>query len=57
MTKLWVLVDGGPIGNMYVLSLLPYAIFFFPSILVHLDCNSSSPMKCWHAKLAKGFAF
>lgn len=57
MTKLLVLVDGGPISNMYVLSLLLHAIFFFPSILFHLDCNFSSPMKCWHARLAQGFAF
>ena len=45
MTKLYVLVDGGQVSNLYVLSLPPHAIFFFPLILFHLDYNSLSPVK------------
>lgn len=58
MTKLYALVDGGQVSNLYVLSLPPpHAIFFFPLILFHLDYNSLSPVKYWHARPAQGFVF
>lgn len=57
MTKLYVLIDGGQVSTLYLLSLLPCFTFLFPKVLLLSDCNCLSPIICWHARFAQGSVF